>query len=166
MAVEIERKFLVDPVLWKPEGDGVPYRQGYLSTVRERVVRVRVAGSNAFLTIKGLEKNISRLEFEYPIPLDDAVMLLDHLCERPPVEKTRYEQRVGDHMWVVDVFHGDNDGLILAEIELCSEAETFERPPWIGQEVSGDPRYFNANLSINPYNPPTGLRRPLARPAQ
>jgi adenylate cyclase len=151
MAVEIERKFLVDHAVWTPAGTGTLHRQGYLSTVKERVVRVRVAGDEAFLTIKGLAKHISRLEFEYPIPLDDAATLLNQLCERPPVEKTRYQQRVGNHIWVVDVFHGDNDGLIVAEIELTSEAETFERPRWVGQEVSGDPRYFNANLSINPY---------------
>jgi len=151
MAVEIERKFLVDPALWRPQGAGVPYRQGYLSTAAERVVRVRVAGDRAFLTIKGRTENISRLEFEYPVPLEDAAMLLDRLCERAPVEKTRYTQKVGDHVWSVDVFHGDNDGLIVAEIELSSDAETFERPPWIGQEVSTDPRYFNANLSVNPF---------------
>lgn len=151
MAVEIERKFLVDPARWTAQGAGVPYRQGYLSTVRERVVRVRIAGNTAFITIKGLTENISRLEFEYPIPLADAAALLDRLCQRPLVEKTRYQQRVGDHDWSVDVFHGDNDGLILAEIELSSETETFQRPSWIGQEVSEDPRYYNANLSTHPF---------------
>lgn len=152
MAVEIERKFLIDRARWKPQGAGVPYRQGYLSTAPERVVRVRIAGTAAFITIKGLTENISRLEFEYPVPLADAAALLDRLCQRPLVEKTRYQHRVGAHDWSVDVFHGDNDGLILAEIELSSEAETFERPSWIGQEVSGDPRYYNANLSTHPFS--------------
>jgi len=165
MAVEIERKFLVDPARWKPQGAGVLYRQGYLSTARERVVRVLIAGSKAFSIIKGLTENISRLEFEYPVPLADAAVLLDRLCQRPLIEKTRYQQRVGDHDWSVDLFPGDNDGLILAEIELSSEAETFGRPPWVGQEVSADPRYYNANLSTNPFKawrPEPGDKGPTA----
>ncbi len=151
MALEIERKFLVDKNLWRPDGDGVAYRQGYLSRVEERVVRVRVAGDAAFLTIKGPSENVSRLEFEYPIPVEDAEAQLDRLCERPLIEKTRYEQKVGDHSWTIDVFHGDNDGLIVAEIELSDEDETFERPQWLDKEVSDDPRYFNSNLSKSPF---------------
>lgn len=151
MALEIERKFLVDRKLWTPERDGVAYRQGYLSSVEERVVRVRIAGDAAFLTIKGRSDNISRLEFEYPIPVEDAQTQLDLLCERPLIEKTRYEEKVGGHIWTIDVFHGENDGLILAEIELSDEDETFDRPPWLGKEVSDDPRYFNVNLSKSPF---------------
>lgn len=151
MTTEIERKFLVDPNIWKPQGEGVFYRQGYLSSAPERVVRVRSSGSEAFLTIKGSTEKFSRLEFEYPIPQGDAAILLDRLCERPLIEKTRYKQKVGDHVWEIDVFHGDNEGLIVAEIEVRAESETFERPPWIKNEVSDDPRYFNSNLSRNPF---------------
>ncbi len=92
-----------------------------------------------------------RLEFEYPIPLPDATVLLDRLCEKPLVEKTRYKQKIGAHIWEVDVFHGDNDGLLVAEIELSDPNEAFERPAWIGAEVSDDPRYLNANLASAPF---------------
>ena len=151
MAIEIERKFLVNPDLWKPEDEGTLYRQGYLSSEKQRVVRVRVVGSEAFLTVKGISENVTRLEFEYPVPRNDAEIILDRLCERPLIEKARYKQRVGDKMWEIDVFHGENDGLIVAEIELSLENETFEHPPWLGKEVSGDPRYFNSNLLKNPF---------------
>jgi adenylate cyclase len=130
---------------------GVSYRQGYLSSVNERVVRVRMAGDKAFLTIKGATLSLSRIEFDYPIPMADAAEMLDRLCERPLIEKTRYRQTVGGHIWEIDVFNGDNDGLIVAEIELSSETETFERPDWVAEEVSGDPRYFNNNLVVNPF---------------
>jgi CYTH domain-containing protein len=151
MATEIERKFLVDAGIWQPVTEGVPYRQGYLSRDKERVVRVRIAGDQAYLNVKGASDNISRLELEYPIPVADAEVLLDRLCLRPLIEKTRYRQRVGAHVWEIDVFHGDNAGLIVAEIELSHEAESFDLPPWIREEVSADPRYFNANLSLNPF---------------
>jgi adenylate cyclase len=151
MAKEIERKFLVKSGVWKPVTPGLTYRQGYLSSVNERVVRVRVAGDKAFLTIKGINLSLSRLEFEYPVPAADAAEMLDQLCERPLIEKTRYQQTVGGHIWEIDVFSGDNDGLIIAEIELSSEMETFERACWVAEEVSGDPRYFNNNLVLNPF---------------
>jgi CYTH domain-containing protein len=151
VATEIERKFLVDRDAWRPEGPGVPICQGFLSTAKERVVRVRLAGDRAFLTVKGSSENFTRLEFEYPIPPADAAVMLDRLCVPPLIEKTRYRHQVGRHVFEVDVFHGDNDGLIVAEVELSAETETFERPPWLGKEVSGDPRYFNSNLAIRPY---------------
>ena len=151
MAKEIERKFLTKSGVWKPLTPGVSYRQGYLSSVNERVVRVRMAGDKAFLTIKGPTLSLSRIEFDYPIPIADAAEMLDRLCERPLIEKTRYRQADGDHIWEIDVFNGDNDGLIVAEIELSSETETFERPDWVAEEVSGDPRYFNNNLVVNPF---------------
>lgn len=151
MALEIERKFLVDPDLWKPQTEGVLYRQGYLSLEKERAVRVRIAGDQAFLTLKGATDRLSRLEFEYPIPLDDAAIMLERMCVRPLIEKTRYRQRFGDHLWEIDVFHGDNAGLIIAEVEISDESEAFERPPWVRNEVSADPRYFNANLSVKPF---------------
>lgn len=151
MAVEIERKFLVRRELWRPRNDGVAYRQGYLSRAEDRIVRVRVAGRAGFLTIKGRTSSVSRSEFEYPIPVEDAEIMLDRLCERPLVEKTRYEEMCGGHVWTVDVFHGENDGLILAEIELSSEEEVFDRPAWLDREVSDDPRYFNSELSKRPF---------------
>lgn len=151
MAREVERKFLVAGTAWKTGATGVPFRQGYLSTVKERTVRVRTEGDRAVLTIKGLTVGISRSEFEYPIPVADAVRMLDDLCERPLIEKTRYRVPAGRHTWEIDEFHGDNAGLVIAEIELAAEDEAFERPPWLGAEVSHDPRYFNASLIRHPY---------------
>jgi adenylate cyclase len=150
MGLEIERKFLVNPALWIPEGKGVLFRQGYLSSIAERVVRVRVAGDDAFITIKGATMKLSRLEFEYKIPRSDGEVLLDELCERPLIEKTRRRQKVGGKLWEIDVFHGENDGLILAEVELLAEDEAVEIPHWARNEVSDDPRYFNVNLARNP----------------
>ncbi|MGA7804649.1 CYTH domain-containing protein [Bradyrhizobium sp.] len=151
MAEEIERKFLVDTALWRATAAGTPYRQGYLSSVGERVVRVRIAANRGLLTIKGLATGISRLEFEYPIPLADAAVMLDQLCERPLIEKTRYREVVAGRIWEVDVFHGDNDGLVMAEVELATPADRIELPRWAGAEVSNDPRYFNNNLVAQPY---------------
>jgi len=125
-------------------------RQAYLSTDKDRVVRVRSAGPRAYLTIKG-PGHISRAEFEYEIPLDDAALMLDRLCLPGLIEKTRYRQEFAGHMWEIDVFHGDNAGLVVAEIELREEGESFERPDWVLREVSGDPRYFNASLSRAPF---------------
>lgn len=151
MGREIERKFLVTGTAWKAGVAGVRFRQGYLSTAKERTVRVRTEGPRAVLTIKGLTSGISRAEFEYEIPLADADRILDEICERPLIDKTRYRVPVGAHVWEVDEFHGDNDGLVVAEIELASPDEPFERPAWIDREVSDDPRYFNANLVRLPY---------------
>jgi adenylate cyclase len=153
MGTEIERKFLVGGGIWRPGGKGTRIRQGYLSSAMQRVVRVRVAGSRAFLTIKGpTGDSTTRFEFEYPLPLDDAAVLLDRLCEAPLLEKTRYVEKIGSHVWVIDVFEGDNDGLILAEIELTDQNESFERPAWIGKEVTDDPRYLNVNLAQRPFS--------------
>lgn len=151
MSREIERKFLVTGAGWKPPAPGVRFRQGYLSTDKARTVRVRLEGDRGVLTVKGLTRGVTRLEFEYVIPAADAVRMLDELCERPLIEKTRYRIPVGRHTWEVDEFHGDNDGLIVAEIELATADEPFDRPSWIGREVSDDPRYFNANLVAHPY---------------
>jgi adenylate cyclase len=152
VGVEIERKFLVSGEAWRSEGEGVLFRQGYLSTVAERSVRVRLKGDRAFLTVKGRSEGLSRREFEYEIPTGDAATLLDELCEQPIIEKTRTCIRRGDLVWEVDEFHGVNDGLILAEVELASEHQHVDLPEWIGREVSHDPRYFNANLIANPYS--------------
>jgi CYTH domain-containing protein len=151
MASEIERKFLVNRELWPAQDKGVLYRQGYLSVERERTVRVRIAGRHAFITIKGETRGVERLEFEYEIPVADATVMLDQLCLRPLIEKTRFKVDVGGHVWEVDEFHGDNEGLLLAEIELAASDQKFEMPPWAGTEVSGDPRYFNSNLILEPY---------------
>lgn len=151
MGKEIERKFLVKPGQWQPANQGTTIRQGYLSSVKERVVRVRTKGEKGFLTIKGITKGISRSEFEYQIPAEEANDLLTHLCEQPLIEKTRYKEVHGAHTWEIDVFFGDNEGLIIAEVELSDETERLELPVWAGEEVSADPRYFNSNLIQHPY---------------
>ena len=151
MATEIERKFLIKPNAWKPQTAGTKIRQGYLSVIKERVVRVRTKGAKAFLTIKGVTKGISRMEFEYEISVEDADWLLTNLCEKPLIEKTRYNETYNGHTWEVDVFFGENDGLVVAEVELADEDEALQLPSWVGEEVSSDPRYFNSNLMKNPY---------------
>ena len=151
MAKEIERKFLVSGEAWRELAAGTHYRQGYLSTVKERTVRVRTINEEAFLTIKGITQGFTRVEYEYEIPHGDAVELLDDLCLQPIVEKHRYKIEVEGLTWEVDEFHGVNEGLIVAEVELESEEQEFSRPDWIGEEVSEDPRYYNANLIANPY---------------
>ena len=149
MGQEIERKFLVDPS-WTPPGEGVAFEQGYLSSHPERVVRVRVEGTKAKLTIKGSSSGVTRSEHEYPIPLDDARELLQ-LCEQPIIAKRRHVVEHAGKRWEVDVFSGDNAGLVIAELELRSEDEAYERPPWLREEVSGDARYYNSNLVKSPY---------------
>lgn len=151
MAKEIERKFLVKLEAWKPLSAGKYYKQGYLNSQKERVVRVRIAGDKGQLTIKGITTGVTRAEFEYAIPTEEAGLMLDNLCEKPLIEKHRHKETHGGKVWEIDVFHGDNEGLVVAEIELASEGETFERPEWLGEEVSSDPRYFNSNLLKNPY---------------
>ena len=150
MGKEIERKFLVQSDEWRALAEPTRYRQGYLSSVKERVVRVRTIGDQGFLTIKGITEGLTRLEFEYDVPLDDAISLLG-LCEEPIIEKNRCKIALGGLVWEVDEFFGDNAGLIVAEVELEDESQTLEKPSWIGEEVSGDPRYFNSNLIKSPY---------------
>ncbi len=150
MRTEIERKFLVREGDWREAG-AKTYRQGYLSTVKERTVRVRTIDDKAFLTIKGETVGATRREYEYEIPLEEAKELLDQLCERPLIEKKRYKLEHGGLTWEIDVFFGDNEGLIFAEVELESEDQVFEKPEWVGEEVTADPRYYNDNLISNPY---------------
>lgn len=150
MSAEVEHKFLVQKNLWRPAGPGIACRQGYLYTAKDSIVRVRIAGTCGYLKVKGLDGSFTRVEFEYEIPRSDAVKLLG-LCEQPLVEKTRHTERHGDHDWDIDVFHGENDGLVLAEVQLATERELFEKPRWLGAEVSHDPRYLNASLRTNPY---------------
>ncbi|WP_296510819.1 CYTH domain-containing protein [Rhodoferax sp.] len=149
MGIEIERKFLVQGMAWR-NGSGVLYRQGYLNRDKARTVRVRIAGDAAFLTIKGQSTGATRAEFEYPVPLQDAQALLP-LCDGPLIDKTRYIVLHAGHRWEVDEFAGDNAGLVVAELELTSEDEAFEAPPWLGEEVTHDARYFNSNLAAHPF---------------
>jgi len=149
MALEIERKFLVRGDDWRT-ADGVPYRQGYLNRDKQRTVRVRIAGEKGFLTIKGVSTGATRVEFEYEIPVTEAASLL-MLCDGPLIEKTRHRIPLGAHVWEVDEFHGDNAGLVVAEIELGSEDEVFERPDWVTVEVTEDARYYNSNLAVRPF---------------
>ncbi len=152
MGNEIERKFLVKGDEWRSLGQGVDYQQGFLSTEKERVVRVRIAGSLATLTIKGVSAGISRIEFEYEIPKEDARILLDKLCVRPWIDKTRYRIVIDEVVWEVDEFWGANQGLILAEVELSDVNQVVALPSWIGLEVSDDSRYFNSNLVLTPFS--------------
>jgi adenylate cyclase len=150
MAKEIERKFLVKDN-WQPQAAGITIAQGYLSTVPERTVRVRIKGDKGYLTIKGKNQGISRAEVEYEIPLADAEELLK-LAEQPILSKVRYLEQHGNRLWEIDVFAGENQGLVVAEVELPDEGADFSRPVWLGQEVSGDVRYYNANLIKNPFS--------------
>ncbi len=152
MAHEIERKFLVSSDAWRSVGAGARYRQGYLLNSEGRTVRVRLSDEGAWLTVKGAREGLTRPEFEYPISISDAEEMLATLCNGSLVEKTRYRVPIGAHVWEVDEFHGDNVGLVLAEIELGHEAEAFERPEWLGEEVSDDPRYYSGCLSKEPFS--------------
>lgn len=148
MAIEIERKFLVVGDTWR-SATAVYYSQGYLNRDKTRTVRVRIAGDQAFLTIKGITQGASRAEFEYPIPVADAKALLA-MCEQPLIEKYRRKITYEGFVWEVDEFLGENLGLVVAEIELPSEDTQFPKPEWIGEEVTQDERYYNSNLSRNP----------------
>lgn len=150
MGVEIERKFLVNGTVWKTGLSGTEYRQGYLTSDPERTVRVRLAGAQGYLTIKGASTGASRLEFEYPVPADEAAQLLEQLCRKPLIEKIRYRVPHAGMVWDVDEFLGDNLGLVVAEIELEHEGQLVELPPWVDLEVTGDSRFYNACLAECP----------------
>lgn len=152
MGKEIERKFLPRNDGWRAGAPGVRYRQAYLSTEPQRTVRVRRAGDQAYLTIKGKSVGAARLEYEYPIPVQDADEMLDGLCLKPVIEKTRYRVEHGGLTWEVDEFEGVNAGLVIAEVELESEDQAVELPDWVGEEVTGDQRYYNASLIANPFS--------------
>ena len=151
MSKEIERKFLLKGDSWRSLAAGTKYRQGYLNSTKERVVRVRTIDDNGFLTVKGITTGATRVEYEYEIPEKDATEMLNELCEKPIIEKNRHKIDFAGFIWEVDEFFGENQGLIVAEIELENEEQPFEKPEWIGDEVTGDPKYFNSNLIINPY---------------
>ncbi|GAB1538404.1 CYTH domain-containing protein [Scytonema sp. NUACC21] len=152
MAREIERKFLVKEDSWRRLAEGRVYRQGYIATQQGATVRVRIVGDRGYLTIKGPTVKYSRAEFEYPIPIEDAREMLDTLCQRPLIEKIRYKVEYSGLIWEIDEFDGVNKGLILAEVELSDEAQEIELPNWLGEEVSGNPKYFNSNLVKNPFS--------------
>jgi len=151
MTQEIERKFLVRGDAWRTD-NGIRIRQGYMHNDVNGTVRVRTKGERAYLTIKGGMTGITRSEFEYEIPLEDANQMLDELCQRPLIEKIRHEIHMSGFIWEIDEFLGDNGGLVVAEIELEDENQKFPRPDWLGKEVSDDARYLNANLVMNPYS--------------
>ncbi len=152
MGKEIEKKFLITGDEWRELAEGVPYRQGYLSTVKERTVRVRTIGKAGYLTIKGLTVGATRLEYEYEISVSDSNEMLDELCEKPIIEKNRYKVEFAGLIWEIDEFFGENEGLVYAEVELTSEDQEIKKPDWIGNEVTGDPRFFNSNLIAHPYS--------------
>lgn len=154
MAIEIERKFLVKDDRYKKESfRAIRITQRYLSLVPERTVRVRIKGENGYLTIKGVGSNsgFSRFEWEKEISIKDAKELF-RICEQGIIDKTRYNIKSGKHTFEVDEFYGENDGLIVAEVELSSEDEEFEKPDWLGEEITGDAKYFNSMLTKNPFS--------------
>ncbi|MEQ8221118.1 MAG: CYTH domain-containing protein [Candidatus Eremiobacterota bacterium] len=152
MGKEIEKKFLIKNDEWREGAKGTKYRQGYLSTVKERTVRVRTIDDRGFLTIKGVNVGAVRAEYEYEIPAKDADEMLTDLCEKPLIEKNRYKISYKNLVWEIDEFFGDNNGLIVAEVELTDEHQSMDLPSWIGEEVTGDPKYFNSNLIKHPYS--------------
>lgn len=152
MGTEIEKKFLLNGDAWRKLAKGTFYRQGYLNSQKERTVRVRTIDETGFLTIKGINVGASRMEYEYEIPMEDAKILLEELCEKPIIEKFRYKIKFAGFIWEVDEFLGENEGLLIAEIELESEDQQFEKPKWVGEEVGSDSRYFNSNLIKNPFS--------------
>ena len=153
MAQEIERKFLVGGDFKSSAFKATRITQGYLSSVPERTVRVRVKGDKGYITIKGIGNSTgaSRFEWEKEIPVEDVKALLE-ICEPGVIDKTRYLVKAGEHTYEVDEFYGDNEGLTVAEVELSDENEAFDKPSWLGEEVTGDPRYYNSMLMKNPYN--------------
>jgi len=152
MGKEIEKKFLIINDDWRRLGKGEPYCQGYLNAEKGRTVRVRTINDRGILTIKGPSVGAARLEYEYDIPIEEALEMLKELCYKPLIEKTRYKIPFAGFIWEIDEFTGENEGLIFSEIELEYEGQQFEIPPWVGKEVTDDSRYYNANLIKNPFS--------------
>ena len=152
MGKEIEKKFLIVNDDWRHLATGEPYCQGYLNSEKGRTVRLRTINDLGILTIKGPNVGATRLEYEYEIPVIEARQMLQELCHKPLIEKTRYKIPFAGFIWEVDEFKGENEGLIFAEIELEHEGQKFDKPPWIGEEVTDDSRYYNANLVNNPFS--------------
>lgn len=151
MHLEIERKFLVTGDDWKLTSSRILFKQGYIQ-ISPCVVRIRIEGEKSYLTIKKQLTEVSRCEFEYPIPMDDALYLLDNFCKKPLISKYRYTVYYSNFLWVIDEFLDANEGLVVAEVELAAEDQSIILPPWVGQEVSNDPRYYNSNLIQHPYS--------------
>ena len=153
MAIEIEHKFLLANDDWRKHvSRSVKYRQGYLSSQATSSIRVRISNEHAWLNIKSATIGTHRHEYEYEIPLTDADEILTNLCRKPLIEKTRYFVTHDQHLWEIDEFEGDNQGLIVAEIELDVIGRSFSKPLWLGQEVTEDLRYYNNNLAMHPYS--------------
>jgi CYTH domain-containing protein len=152
MGHEIEKKFLITNDSWRTLGTGKDYCQGYLNSGEGATLRIRTIGEKGIITVKGPNEGGKRLEFEYDIPYKDAREMLERLCRKPLIEKTRYKVPFGGFTWEVDEFKGENTGLIFAEIELEAVDQPFEIPDWIGKEVTGDVRYYNANLVSYPFS--------------
>lgn len=153
MGREIERKFLLCSEAWREQvRDSVHLVQGYLLRGERSAIRVRISGEAAALNVKHTLDGIERLEYDYAIPLADAREMLEHVAQRPLIDKTRHHVVYGGLLWEIDEFHGENAGLLVAEIELASAEQAFDRPEWVGEEVSADPRYYNSNLSRHPYS--------------
>ncbi len=152
MGQEIERKFLIDIGKLGVLENGQSIKQGYVPTNNKTAVRVRVKGSEAFITLKGEIKGTTRSEFEYPIPVEDALAIMNELCSGPTIDKTRYVVKSAGHAWEIDIFHGDNEGLIVAEVELEDENEIVEIPDWVTKEITGDMKYYNSNLLDHPFS--------------
>jgi len=152
MPIEIERKFLLANNNWREQVTGSHrIRQGYMGEIDKASVRIRVQGKKANINIKSATLSMRRMEYEYEIPLDEALEMLDQLCKQPQVDKTRYIVEQGKFKWEIDEFYAENEGLLVAEIELDDENEVFEKPEWLGDEVTEDPRYYNVNLIEHPY---------------
>lgn len=152
MATEIEHKFLIVNDNWRNDADeGIYMVQGYMGSNEKSSIRIRINGDSANLNIKSKTIGIQRSEFDYPIPFDEAKEILESLCDKPFIEKTRFHVKHDEHDWEVDVFAGENEGLIVAEIELNSAEEQFTCPDWVGENVSDDPRYYNICLVTHPY---------------
>lgn len=152
MPIEIERKFLLANNNWREAvKTSFRIRQGYMGEVGKASIRIRIQGEQANINVKSATLSMRRMEYEYAIPLNEAQEMLEQLCEHPQVNKTRYIVEQGKHKWEIDEFYGENEGLLVAEIELSDEAEVFAKPEWIGEEVTEDPRYYNVNLIKHPY---------------
>ncbi len=152
MGIEIERKFLIKHLPSSLMTNGTSISQGYMVNKKDEIVRIRLFGEQAFLTIKGITLNASRKEFEYKIPKQDAREMLSLFCDKKLIKKTRYQIEFNSFEWIIDVFSGNNKGLAVAEIELLSIDQPFKKPDWVGKEVTHDPKYFNANLIKKPYS--------------
>ena len=153
MAIEIEHKFLLANNTWRQQvHSSVIFRQGYLSSQSTSSIRVRISDDAAWLNIKSATIGTQRHEYEYEIPLQDANEILDTLCSKPVIEKTRHYIHNEGNTWEIDEFYGENEGLIVAEIELSEKNESFVKPEWLGEEVTQDIRYYNNNLAVNPYS--------------